>query len=79
MDVNEGPEILRRGNRIFVVYSAAGCWTDNYSMGMLTADAGSNLLDPGFVEEESPAGVLAIALGGRVRHRPREFLPVAGR
>ena len=45
VDVNEGPEILRHGNRIFVVYSAAGCWTDYYSMGMLTADSGSNLLD----------------------------------
>ena len=46
VDVNEGPEILRRGNRIFVVYSAGGCWTDYYSMGMLTAKAGSNLLNP---------------------------------
>ncbi|MCX6626929.1 MAG: family 43 glycosylhydrolase [Candidatus Solibacter sp.] len=45
MDVNEGPEILRHGNRIFAIYSAGGCWTDNYTMGMLTAEAGSNLLD----------------------------------
>jgi GH43 family beta-xylosidase len=46
VDVNEGPEVLRRGNRIFIVYSAGGCWTDYYSMGMLTAEAGSDLLDP---------------------------------
>ena len=45
VDVNEGPEILRHGDRIFVVYSAAGCWTDYYSMGVLTASAGSNLLN----------------------------------
>jgi GH43 family beta-xylosidase len=44
VDVNEGPEILRHGNRIFVIYSASGCWTDYYSMGMLTAQAGSDLL-----------------------------------
>ncbi|MEO8372401.1 MAG: glycoside hydrolase family 43 protein [Candidatus Solibacter sp.] len=44
VDVNEGPEILRHGNRIFVVYSAGGCWTDYYSMGMLTAEVGSDLL-----------------------------------
>jgi len=45
VDVNEGPQILRHGNRIFVVYSAGGCWTDYYSMGMLHAEAGSNLLN----------------------------------
>ncbi len=31
VDVNEGPEILRHGGRIFLVYSAGGCWTDYYS------------------------------------------------
>jgi GH43 family beta-xylosidase len=46
VDVNEGPEILRHGNRIFIVYSAAGCWTDNYSLGMLAAETGSDLLRP---------------------------------
>jgi GH43 family beta-xylosidase len=44
VDVNEGPEILRHGSKIFVVYSASGCWTDNYAMGMLTAERGSDLL-----------------------------------
>jgi GH43 family beta-xylosidase len=44
VDVNEGPEILRHGDRIFVIYSAGGCWTDSYSMGMLTAHAGTDLL-----------------------------------
>ena len=47
VDVNEGPEILRHGNRLFVIYSAGGCWTDYYSLGMLTAEAGSDLLNPG--------------------------------
>jgi GH43 family beta-xylosidase len=46
VDVNEGPEIVRHGDRIFLVYSAGGCWTDSYSMGMLTARAGSDLLNP---------------------------------
>jgi GH43 family beta-xylosidase len=46
VDVNEGPAVLIRGDRIFLAYSAAGCWTDAYSIGMLTAAAGSNLLDP---------------------------------
>lgn len=45
-DVNEGPEILQHDGRIFLIYSASGCWTDNYALGMLTASADNNLLDP---------------------------------
>jgi GH43 family beta-xylosidase len=46
VDVNEGPEILQHGGTIFVVYSASGCWTDYYELGMLSTTSGSNLLDP---------------------------------
>lgn len=43
--VNEGPAVLERNGRVFVSYSASG--TDaNYCMGLLTADANANLLDP---------------------------------
>ncbi|MCB2379070.1 glycoside hydrolase family 43 protein [Hymenobacter sp. BT635] len=44
VDVNEGPQLLRRGRRLFLVYSASGCWTDSYALGMLSATAGANLL-----------------------------------
>jgi GH43 family beta-xylosidase len=46
VDVNEGPEILTHGNRIFLIYSASGCWTNYYELGMLTATTGSDLLNP---------------------------------
>ena len=46
VDVNEGPEILKHGKSIFLVYSASGCWTDYYELGMLRASADSDLLDP---------------------------------
>lgn len=43
--VCEGPSILKRNGRIFLVYSASG--TDAlYCLGMLTADENSDLLDP---------------------------------
>lgn len=45
LDVNEGPEILKHGNKLFLVYSASACWTDNYALGMLVADADGNLLN----------------------------------
>lgn len=44
--VNEGPQYLRHENKILIVYSASGCWTDDYSLGMLEADAGADLLNP---------------------------------
>jgi len=46
VNVNEGPEVLKHGNRIFLIYSASGCWTDYYALGMLSAPATSDLMDP---------------------------------
>jgi len=46
VDVNEGPQFLVHKDKIFIVYSASGCWTDFYALGLLTASAGSDLLDP---------------------------------
>jgi GH43 family beta-xylosidase len=41
--VNEGPQYLAGRDKIILVYSASGCWTDNYSLGMLWT---SNTSDP---------------------------------
>lgn len=43
--VNEGPQFLRHNNNIFLVFSASGCWTDNYALGLLSASSSSNLMD----------------------------------
>lgn len=43
--VNEGPEILQKNGRIFLTYSASGIGSE-YCLGMLTADANADLLDP---------------------------------
>ena len=45
VDVNEGPQMLRNGKKLFIVYSASGCWTDFYSLGLLTFTGKKNLLD----------------------------------
>lgn len=43
--VNEGAAVIKRNGRIFVTFSASA--TDaNYCMGLLTADAGADLLNP---------------------------------
>lgn len=45
--VNEGPQFLKgKKDKVFIIYSASGCWTDKYTLGMLTADENADLLDP---------------------------------
>lgn len=46
--VNEGPQPLKSpgGNYIHVAYSASGTWTPYYCLGLLTAPADADLLDP---------------------------------
>jgi len=46
VDVNEGPEILEHGDKVFLIFSASGCWTNYYELGMLTAEKSNDLLDP---------------------------------
>ncbi len=45
VNVNEGPEILKHRGKLFLTYSASGCWTDFYSLGLLQANGKANLLD----------------------------------
>lgn len=46
-DVNEGPQFLKSpSGRVFIVYSASGCWTDDYSLGLLSLSNGGNPLNP---------------------------------
>ncbi len=45
VDVNEGPQIITHKNKMFLIYSASGCWTDYYGLGMLHFTGKDNLLD----------------------------------
>lgn len=45
VNVNEGPQALMNGKKLFIVYSASGCWTDQYTLGLLSFEGGNNLLD----------------------------------
>ena len=44
VNVNEGPEVLVHQNKLYLIYSASGCWTDFYALGMLSASANSDLM-----------------------------------
>lgn len=42
-DVNEGPEAIQNpSGKLFITYSASGCWTDDYSLGLLALKAGGD-------------------------------------
>ena len=44
--INEAPQFMAKGDKLFIIYSASGCWTDDYSLGLLSADNTANPLAP---------------------------------
>ncbi|ANH80733.1 glycosyl hydrolase family 43 [Niabella ginsenosidivorans] len=45
--VNEGPEVVQNANgNVFLTYSANGCWSDDYCLGMLSLKADGDPLNP---------------------------------
>lgn len=64
-NVNEGPEILRNASgRVFLIYSANGCWTDNYGLGMLTfKENGDPLNAADWVKSPNPVFSTSISNG----------------
>ncbi|MBP1963371.1 family 43 glycosylhydrolase [Paenibacillus aceris] len=51
--INEGPEILKKDGKLFIVYSASGSWTDDYTLGMLSNTDG-NVLNPASWSKSGP-------------------------
>ncbi len=43
--INEGPQVLWNGSKLFIIYSASGSWGDDYCLGQLTW-TGGDVLDP---------------------------------
>lgn len=44
VSVNEGPQMLQNKKKVFIIFSASGCWTDYYALGLMELK-GKNLLD----------------------------------
>ncbi len=45
-EVNEGPQFIHHDDKMFITFSASGCWTDQYTLGLLYASATDDILDP---------------------------------
>lgn len=52
--VNEGPEVLQRNGRTFIIYSASHCSTPDYKLGMLTYNGGDPLLSSSWTKSPNP-------------------------
>lgn len=45
--VNEGPEVIKNAaGKVFMTYSASGCWTDGYALGRLTLIDNGDPMNP---------------------------------
>ena len=60
----EGPFFLAHGDRLFLIYSANGCWSDHYALGVLEY-TGGEMCDPAsWVKHEQPLLVMGNGVFG---------------
>lgn len=52
--VNEGPEILKHGDTVSLVYSASGSWTDDYCLGLLALTGDDPLSQSSWQKKTKP-------------------------
>ena len=52
--INEGAFFLKKGNRIFIIYSANGCWSDDYCLGLLEYQGGEACNPKNWVKYPKP-------------------------
>lgn len=52
--INEGPQVLWHGKRLFLIYSASGSWSDDYCLGQLTWTGGDVLSPSSWVKKPVP-------------------------
>ena len=53
MPICEGPQVLQRNGKIFIVYSASASWTADYCLGLLVNET-KDLLNPAAWEKRGP-------------------------
>lgn len=44
-EINEGPVVVQKNGKMFLVYSASGCWSADYALGMLTMNEADDPLN----------------------------------
>lgn len=62
--VNEGPAVFVLNNKLYLFYSASGCWCENYSIGVLELDGEDPLSKNSWVKHDLPVLSLENGLVG---------------
>ena len=52
--LHEGPQVLVRNGRVFLVYSCSGSWQPTYKLGLLHMDAAADPIDPALLAQARP-------------------------
>jgi GH43 family beta-xylosidase len=52
--INEGPEALWNGDKLFLIYSASGSWGDDYCLGQLAWTGGDPMSPGSWVKKRTP-------------------------
>ena len=53
--ITEGPAVLKRGNKLFIVYSANESQCDDYCLGLLTCSADDDIMNPeNWIKSKTP-------------------------
>jgi GH43 family beta-xylosidase len=64
--IEEGPEVLQRNGKVFIIYAANLSWTDNECLGML-ANSDGNFLNPAsWTKSSGPVFSTSVSSGGAV-------------
>jgi Glycosyl hydrolases family 43 len=64
--IEEGPEVLKRDGKVFVVYAANLSWTDNECLGMLVNSDGNYLNPDSWTKSLGPVFATVISTNGAV-------------
>lgn len=54
VNVNEGPQYLEHNGHVFIIFSANGCWTDFYNLGMLKLIGDDPMNPQNWVKHDQP-------------------------
>tara|TARA_R100000306_G_scaffold60502_1_gene60661 strand:+ start:1395 stop:2282 length:888 start_codon:yes stop_codon:yes gene_type:complete len=54
VSVNEGPQFLEHNGKLFIVFSASGCWTDFYALGLLSLEGNDPMDAAAWTKKEAP-------------------------
>lgn len=54
VSVNEGPQFLEHDGNLFIVFSASGCWTDHYALGLLSLTGNDPMDAAAWSKKEAP-------------------------